>query len=66
MANIVQAIIWFLILIFIAIFLVAPICASLYILIHPLSVCIEPLTGISDALLQGIQFPHYCAKKMVE
>ncbi|KAL1494349.1 hypothetical protein ABEB36_009961 [Hypothenemus hampei] len=64
MGNVVLSIIWLLILIFIS-FWVAGFCAGLYIIIHPLSVCIPPLTGLADILLQAVQFPHYCAEKMM-
>ncbi|KAK9700363.1 hypothetical protein QE152_g31293 [Popillia japonica] len=64
MGNPVYSILWFLILIIIS-FFVAGFCAGWYILIHPLSVCINPLTGLADLLLSGVQFPHYCAEKMM-
>ncbi|EFA08365.1 hypothetical protein TcasGA2_TC006008 [Tribolium castaneum] len=63
MANPINLILWLLVLIFIS-FWVAAICAGFYIIVHPLSVCIKPLTEIADLLLQGVQFPHYCAEKM--
>ncbi|CAG9767402.1 unnamed protein product [Ceutorhynchus assimilis] len=64
MANVVFSIIWLLILIFIS-FFVAGFCAGFYILIFALTVCLPPLSGLSDILLQGVQFPHYCADKMM-
>ncbi|ENN81711.1 hypothetical protein D910_08762 [Dendroctonus ponderosae] len=64
MGNVVYSIIWLLILFFIS-FFVAGFCAFFYIIVHPLSVCIPPLSGLSDILLQGVQFPHYCADKMM-
>ncbi|EDW59280.1 uncharacterized protein LOC115761258 [Drosophila novamexicana] len=45
---------------------VAFFCAFFYIVIYTLVVCIPGLSGISDVLLQGLQFPHYCAKAMVD
>ncbi|XP_030757156.1 uncharacterized protein LOC115883022 [Sitophilus oryzae] len=64
MGNIVYSIIWLIILIFLS-FFVAAFCAGFYILFHCLSVCIPPLQGLADLLLQGVQFPHYCAEKMM-
>ncbi|KAJ8986198.1 hypothetical protein NQ317_005672 [Molorchus minor] len=64
MANVLNSIIWLLILFFIS-FFVAGFCAGFYIIVHPLSVCIPPLAGFGDLLLSGVQFPHYCAEKMV-
>ncbi|KAJ8923078.1 hypothetical protein NQ315_001630 [Exocentrus adspersus] len=64
MANVINSIIWLLILFFIS-FFVAAFCAGFYILVHPLSVCLPPLSGLADILLSGIQFPHYCADKMM-
>ncbi|KAF2886300.1 hypothetical protein ILUMI_19874 [Ignelater luminosus] len=64
MGNPVNSILWLLILIFIS-FFVAGFCAFWYIILHPLSVCIPPLKGLTDILLAGIQFPHHCAEKMM-
>ncbi|XP_060522507.1 uncharacterized protein LOC132699677 [Cylas formicarius] len=64
MANVVYSIIWLLILVFIS-FFVAGFCAGFYILVYPLTVCIPALSGLSDLLLQGVQFTHYCADKMM-
>ncbi|CAH2002232.1 unnamed protein product [Acanthoscelides obtectus] len=64
MGNIVYSIIWLLILFFIS-FFVAGFCAGFYIIVHPLSVCLPPLTSLAELLLQGVQFPHYCADKMM-
>ncbi|XP_076250109.1 uncharacterized protein LOC143189946 [Rhynchophorus ferrugineus] len=64
MANVVFSIIWLLILIFLS-FFIAYICATLYIIVYCLSACIPPLTGLADVLLSGVQFPQYCAKKML-
>ncbi|KAF9417107.1 hypothetical protein HW555_005726 [Spodoptera exigua] len=65
MGNVIFSIIWLIILIFIA-FWVAGIAAGIYILILPLTVCIEALTGLTDFLLSVIQFPRYCAQGMME
>ncbi|XP_068625259.1 uncharacterized protein [Battus philenor] len=65
MGNVLFSIIWLLILIFIG-FWIAGIAAGLYILILPFTVCIEPLTGLTDFLLTVIQFPKYCAQAMME
>ncbi|KAB0793646.1 hypothetical protein PPYR_13266 [Photinus pyralis] len=64
MGNPINSILWLIVLIFIS-FLVACFCAGFYILCHPLSVCIPPLKGLSDILLSGVQFPHYCAERMM-
>lgn len=64
MGNVVYSIIWLLILIIVS-FWIAGICAGLYIIVHPLSVCLEPLAGFAEILLSGVQFPHYCAEKMM-
>ncbi|KAJ8720972.1 hypothetical protein PYW08_006437 [Mythimna loreyi] len=65
MGNIVFSIIWFIILIFIS-FWVAGICAGIYIIVLPFTVCVEPLSGLTDFLLSVIQFPRYCAQAMME
>ncbi|CAH2040496.1 unnamed protein product, partial [Iphiclides podalirius] len=65
MGNVIFSIIWLLILIFIA-FWIAGLAAGVYILILPFTVCIEPLTGLTDFLLSVVQFPKYCAQAMVE
>ncbi|CAG9121042.1 hypothetical protein JYU34_004577 [Plutella xylostella] len=65
MANVLFSIIWLIILIFIA-FWIAGIAAGFYILILPFTVCIEPLSGLTDFLLQVVQFPKYCAEAMME
>jgi len=62
--NILWSIIWFLILWFIA-FPVAGFCAGWYILILPLTVCIDGLTPVTDFLLKGLQFTHTAAKYMM-
>ncbi|VEN53106.1 unnamed protein product [Callosobruchus maculatus] len=64
MGNVIYSIIWLLILFFIS-FFVAGFCAGFYIIVHPLSVCLPPLTSLAELLLQGVQFPHYCAEKMM-
>nr|CAI5820236.1 unnamed protein product [Callosobruchus analis] len=43
MGNVIYSIIWLLILFFIS-FFVAGFCAGFYIILHPLSVCLPPLT----------------------
>ncbi|CAG9860705.1 unnamed protein product [Phyllotreta striolata] len=64
MANVVNSIVWLIILILVS-FWIAGICAGFYIIVHPLSVCLPPLTSLAELLLSGIQFPHYCADKMM-
>ncbi|XP_075976477.1 uncharacterized protein LOC142976793 [Anticarsia gemmatalis] len=65
MGNIVFSIIWLVILIFVS-FFVAGFAASFYIFFLPFTVCIEPLTGLTDFLLQVVQFPRYCAQAMMD
>ncbi|KAJ8728628.1 hypothetical protein PYW07_006324 [Mythimna separata] len=65
MGNIVFSIIWFIILIFVS-FWVAGICAGIYIIVLPFTVCVEALSGLTDFLLSVIQFPRYCAQAMME
>ncbi|OWR51146.1 hypothetical protein KGM_210950 [Danaus plexippus plexippus] len=65
MGNIIYSIIWLIILLFIA-FWIAGISAGIYILILPFTVCIEPLSGLTDFLLTVIQFPKYCAQAMMD
>ncbi|KAH8417576.1 hypothetical protein KR222_002030 [Zaprionus bogoriensis] len=45
---------------------VAFFCAFFYIVLLPLVVCIPGLASITDILLQAVQFPHYCAKAMMD
>ncbi|KAJ0177779.1 hypothetical protein K1T71_006652 [Dendrolimus kikuchii] len=65
MGNVIFSIIWLIVLIFVA-FWVAMFAAGFYIVILPFTVCIEPLTGLTDFLLSVVQFPKYCAQAMVE
>ncbi|KAG8229521.1 hypothetical protein J437_LFUL004927 [Ladona fulva] len=62
--NPIWVIFWLLVLIFIS-FFVAGFCAGWYILILPLTVCIEGLTPLTDLLLKCVQLPHYCAQAMM-
>ncbi|CAB3250686.1 unnamed protein product [Arctia plantaginis] len=64
MGNVVFSIIWLIILIFVG-FWIAGIAAGLYIILIPFSVCIEPLTGLTDFLLKVVQFPRTCAERMM-
>ncbi|GLV35497.1 hypothetical protein CBL_01354 [Carabus blaptoides fortunei] len=65
MANPVFSIIWLLIFIFIS-FIVAGFCAFWYIVIFPFTVCLPDLSKLTDLLLAGVQFPHYCAQGLME
>ncbi|XP_030027104.1 uncharacterized protein LOC115445129 [Manduca sexta] len=65
MGNVIFSILWLVILIFIG-FWIAGIAAGIYILVLPFTVCIEPLSGLTDFLLSVVQFPKYCAQAMVE
>ncbi|XP_044759288.1 uncharacterized protein LOC123317013 [Coccinella septempunctata] len=65
MANPLQALVWLLILIFLA-FWCAGVCAFFYIIVYCLEACIPGLKDISDLLLQGVQLPNLCAKKIIE
>ncbi|KAL1494348.1 hypothetical protein ABEB36_009960 [Hypothenemus hampei] len=63
MANCVRSLIWLLILIFVS-FFVASFCSSFYIILLPLTVCFGDLKPVTNFLLQGLQFPHYCATRV--
>ncbi|KAM3967140.1 uncharacterized protein ACR2FA_011995 [Aphomia sociella] len=65
MGNVVYSIIWLIILLLVGLW-IAGIAAGFYIIILPFTVCIEPLTGLTDFLLLVIQFPRYCAQAMME
>ncbi|XP_072929209.1 uncharacterized protein [Epargyreus clarus] len=65
MGNVVFSIIWLIILIFLG-FWIAGVAAFFYILFIPFTVCINPLTGLTDFLLTVIQFPRYCAQAMMD
>ncbi|XP_043247287.1 uncharacterized protein LOC122394464 [Amphibalanus amphitrite] len=56
--------IWLAILVFIS-FVLAGFCAGWYIILLPLTVCIGGLSGLTDTLLTGIQFPKTCAENML-
>ncbi|CAG9767403.1 unnamed protein product [Ceutorhynchus assimilis] len=64
MAKVITFLVWLIILIFIS-FAVASFCAGFYILLLPLTVCIKGLKELTDLLLKGLQFPHYCATQMM-
>ncbi|XP_055851247.1 uncharacterized protein LOC129915638 isoform X2 [Episyrphus balteatus] len=63
--NPIWAIFWLIIFFFIS-FVVAGFSAFCYVFLYVLVVCIPGLSGVTDILLQGIQFPHFCAKAMME
>ena len=63
--NIVNSILWFLILWFLSLW-VAAFCAQFYILLYCLAACIDCLREPCDLLLKGIQWPHTCARNMIE
>ncbi|KAI9580489.1 uncharacterized protein LOC119638750 [Glossina fuscipes] len=65
MGNPIWFIFWFLIFWFIS-FFVAFFCAGVYIIVYILVICFPGMSGFTDILLQCIQFPHYCAKAMLE
>lgn len=65
MANLLWSIIWLIVMIIVG-FWVAFFCAGWYVLVYPLTVCIPDVAVVSDFLLKGAQFVHYCAKNMVE
>ncbi|ETN63068.1 uncharacterized protein LOC126573045 [Anopheles aquasalis] len=65
MANLLWSIIWLIVLIVVG-FWVAFFCAGWYVLIYPLTVCIPDVSVVSDFLLLGAQFTHWCAKAMME
>ncbi|KAF9824070.1 hypothetical protein SFRURICE_020336 [Spodoptera frugiperda] len=65
MGNILFSIIWLIILIIVA-FWIAGFAAGLYIILLPFTVCIEALSGLTDFLLSVVQFPRFCAQRMME
>ncbi|KAL3272405.1 hypothetical protein HHI36_013881 [Cryptolaemus montrouzieri] len=65
MGNPIQVILWLIILIVLS-FWFAGICAFFYIIVYCLEACIPGLKDISDLLLQGVQLPNLCAKKVIE
>uniref|UniRef100_A0A182VQB3 Uncharacterized protein n=1 Tax=Anopheles minimus TaxID=112268 RepID=A0A182VQB3_9DIPT len=65
MANVLWSIIWLIVLVVVG-FWVALFCAGWYVFVYPLTVCVPQLSGISDILLAGVQFTHYCAKSMMD
>ncbi|KAF4522493.1 hypothetical protein B566_EDAN002578 [Ephemera danica] len=52
---------WLLVLIFLG-FWVGFFCAGWYVLLAPLAVCLPVLKGLTDILMQGVQFPHKTAE----
>ncbi|KAK9885331.1 hypothetical protein WA026_010831 [Henosepilachna vigintioctopunctata] len=65
MGNPIQVILWLIILIFLS-FWLAGICAFCYIIVYFFEACLPALKDISDLLLQGVQLPNICAKKVIE
>ncbi|EDV93224.1 uncharacterized protein LOC6563029 [Drosophila grimshawi] len=65
MGNPIWFVFWLLVLWFVSL-VVAFFCSFLYIILYTLVVCIPGLSGVSDILLQGVQFPHYCAQAMMD
>jgi len=59
------AVIWFLLLIFLA-WPIGFFVAWLYVFILPFGACIEPLKGVSEALLNVIKLPYDFAENMVQ
>ncbi|XP_041786260.1 uncharacterized protein LOC121601501 [Anopheles merus] len=64
MGNPIWCIFWLIVLWFFG-FWVSCVCAFFYALIYPITVCIPALSGVSDILLKGAQFAHYCAQCMI-
>jgi hypothetical protein len=64
MANAVNSVIWFIILIVFG-FVVAGFCAGLYLLLSPFAACIPDLKEFTDCLLRGVQFAYFCAHNMM-
>nr|CAD7442501.1 unnamed protein product [Timema bartmani] len=62
--NPLMFILWLIILIFVG-FWIAGIAAGVYIILIPFTVCIPPLTELTDLLLKGVQLPLYCAQQMM-
>ncbi|XP_067618168.1 uncharacterized protein [Eurosta solidaginis] len=65
MGNPIWFVFWFLIFWFIS-FFVAFLAAFFYIIVYTLEVIFRELSGLSGLLLQGIQFPHYCLRAMLD
>ncbi|XP_035890705.1 uncharacterized protein LOC118502540 [Anopheles stephensi] len=65
MANVLWSIIWLIVLLVVG-FFVAFFCAGWYVVVHPLTVCVPDIAVVSDFLLKGAQFTHYCVKCMME
>jgi len=64
-ANPFWTMVWMSMLMFVA-FPVSGICAAWYIMINPLTTITDNLNGVTDALLRGAQFTHFCAKHMMD
>lgn len=62
--NPIWSLIWLIILIFLA-FPIAGLCAGLYIFIAPFSVCIKPLTSLTELLMKGVTLTYTSADNMV-
>lgn len=63
--NVLWAIIWFVVLIFIA-WPVGFFCAGWYICCSPFEACISACKSITDLLMKGLAFPQNVAKHMIE
>ena len=63
--NVLWAIIWFLVLWFLA-WPVGFFCAGWYVCLSPFEACIEAMKGITELLMKGVQLPLEVAKHMVE
>jgi hypothetical protein len=59
------SLIWLLILIFLS-FWIAGIAAGLYVIVYCIEACVPDIKVLSEILLKGVQFPHYCAKQMLD
>ncbi|XP_058116438.1 uncharacterized protein LOC131288609 [Anopheles ziemanni] len=65
MGNPLWSVIWLIVLIVVG-FWVAFFCAGWYVIFYPLTVCVPDISVVSDFLLMGAQFTHFCAKSMME
>jgi len=57
--------VWLSTLMFVA-FPISGISAAWYIILNPFSLMFDQLSPVTDALLRGVQFTHFCAKNMIE
>ncbi|KAL3272406.1 hypothetical protein HHI36_013882 [Cryptolaemus montrouzieri] len=65
MKKVIEGLFWTFVLVFFA-FGIAGFCSPFYIVVYFFEAFVPDIQPLSDILLQGLQLPHYCAKRVLD